>query len=115
MNKDDLVYLGHMLDHAELAHQKVADKSRDDFDADENLRLAVVHLIQTIGEAARLVPTERRDLHPEIPWRQIVGMRHRIVHDYIDVDFDIVWLVATQELPPLVDTLHAIISKDDAP
>lgn len=52
MQKDDLVYVGHMLDTARSIRGKVAGKSRSEFDADENLRLALVHLIQTFGESA---------------------------------------------------------------
>jgi uncharacterized protein with HEPN domain len=55
MQKDDDVFVGHMLDTARLAVGKVAGKSREEFDADENLRLALAHLVQTIGDAARRV------------------------------------------------------------
>ena len=58
MPKDDLVYLGHMLDTGRLVVNKIAGKSRSDFDADENLRLALTHLIQTFGESARRVSRE---------------------------------------------------------
>ena len=59
-------------------------------DADENLRLALTHLVQIIGEAGRQVSREFSDRHPEIPWADIVGMRHKVVHDYLGVDEDIV-------------------------
>ena len=59
--------------------------TREDFDRDENLQLAIVYLIQTLGESARRVSAEFRDTHPEIPWAAIVGMRHHVVHDYLDV------------------------------
>jgi uncharacterized protein with HEPN domain len=95
MQKDDLVYLGHMLDVARSVAGKVTGKSRAEFDADENLRLALAHLIQTFGEAARRVSPGFRQAHLEIPWSKIIGMRHKVVHDYLHVDFDIVWDVAT--------------------
>ncbi|MCA9113412.1 MAG: DUF86 domain-containing protein, partial [Planctomycetaceae bacterium] len=78
------------------------------FDADENLQLAVTHLIQIIGEAARLVSDGFRDQHDVIPWHQITGMRHRIVHDYLNIDFDIVWEVAHREIEKLVTQLEAL-------
>jgi uncharacterized protein with HEPN domain len=109
MLKDDLVYVGHMLDTARKAERRVAGKTRADFDADEDLRIVLTHLIQTIGEAARRVSEETRARHPEVPWSAIVGMRHRIVHDYIDVDEDIVWEVASNRLRPLVDLLVRIV------
>jgi uncharacterized protein with HEPN domain len=109
MLKDDLVYVGHMLDTARKAVRRVAGKTRAEFDADEDLRIVLTHLIQTIGEAARRVSQETRARHPEVPWSAIVGMRHRIVHDYIDVDEDIVWEVASNRLQPLIDLLVRIV------
>jgi uncharacterized protein with HEPN domain len=108
MPKDDLAYVGHMLDTAEKAAGKVAGISRAAYDTDENLRLALAHLIQTIGESARRVSSKFQAAHPEIPWSQIVGIRHKVVHDYMHVDFDIVWAVATIDLPPLIAQLKAL-------
>jgi uncharacterized protein with HEPN domain len=109
MPNDDLPYLGHMLDTARQAMAKVRGIDRQTYDDDENLRLALAYLIQIIGEAARRVSSRRRAAHPEIPWRQIMGMRHRIVHDYMNVDFDMVWTVVTWDLPPLVMDLERIV------
>jgi len=113
MAHDDLIYVGHMLDSARLALGKVAGKSRDDFDEDENLQLALTHLTQVIGEAARQVSETFRESHPEIPWTKIIGMRHRVVHDYLHVDYDIVWGVVTRDLPWLVEILSQMVSSDE--
>ena len=78
------------------------------YDADENLRLALTHLIQIIGEAGRQVSREFSDRHPEIPWADIVGMRHKVVHDYLGVDEDIVRQVVTEDLPTLVRALECL-------
>ena len=109
MCKDDMVYVGHMLDTARLAVGKVAGKSRADFDADDNLRLALAHLVQTLGEAARRVSPPFQQSHPQVPWTKIIGMRHKVVHDYLHVDYDIVWDVVTVNLPQLVAQLEAIV------
>jgi uncharacterized protein with HEPN domain len=109
MQKDDLVYAGHMLDTARLAAGKVLGKPRGEYDQDENLRMALAHLIQTLGEAARRISTEFQQAHPEIPWKQIIGMRHKVVHDYLHVDYDIVWAVATADLPPLILELEKFV------
>ena len=114
MQKDDGLYLGHMLDMARKAAAKVRSKTRGEYDEDENLRLALVHLIQTIGEAAAHVSKDAQAAHPEIPWRQVVGIRHRIVHDYMSVDFDIVWAVATRDLADLVAVLEPLAPPDEA-
>ena len=110
MSKDDLVYVGHMLDMARKAHGKTQGISRRQYAADENLRIALAHIIQVIGEAARKVSQKYRDAHPEISWKAIVGMRHKVVHDYLNIDEDIVWQTATQELPVLVSQLEGLLA-----
>ena len=112
MHKDDLVYVGHMLDVARAIAAKVSGKSRSDFDDDENLRITIAHLIQTIGEAARCVSPTLQQAHPEIPWNKIVAMRHKVVHDYLEINFDIVWRVAINNLPPLVADLEKLVPAD---
>ena len=109
MSQRDLVYVGHMLDTARKAVGKVRGLPRDAYDTDENLRLALVHLVQVIGEAARQVSREFTASHPEIPWENIIGMRHTVVHDYLGVDEDIVWQVAIEDLPKLVEALEPLV------
>jgi uncharacterized protein with HEPN domain len=72
----------------------------------------LAHLVQMIGEAARRVSTSVRAAHPEIPWADIVGMRSKIVHDYMNVDEDIVWEVVTRDLPTLVSALEKLTPGD---
>ena len=108
MSPRDLVYVGHMLDTARKAVSKTRGLSRQTYDDDENLRLALTHLVQVIGEAARQISREFSDPHPEIPWADIVGMRHKVVHDYLGVDEDIVWQVVTEDLPRLVAALEPL-------
>ena len=112
MQEDDRVYLGHMFDTARKAVEKTRGATRSSYDADENLRLALAHLIQIIGEAARRVSAEFRRSHTDVPWAEIIGMRHKVVHDYLNVDEDIVWEVATGDLPRLVAALEKIVPPD---
>ena len=109
MSPRDLVYVGHMPDTARKAVSKTRGLSRQAYDDDENLRLALTHLVQVIGEAARQVSREFSGDHPEVPWTDIVGMRHKVVHDYLGVDEDIVWQVVTDDLPRLVAALEPIV------
>ncbi|SRR6266536_2584927 len=108
MTPRDLVYVGHKLETARKAVSKTHGISRETYDADENLRLAPIHLIQIIGEAARQVSQEFCANHPNIRWADIIGMRHKVVHDYLGVDDDIVWQVATEDLPKLVTALEGL-------
>ena len=71
--------------------------------------------MQVIGEAASRLPTSTIEEHPEIPWSEIVGMRHILVHDYMAVDLDVVWEVVTIQLPGLVASLEAILKTESGP
>ncbi len=112
MPKDDLVYVSHMLEMAQKAISLVRDRDRAAYDRDEVLRLALTHLVQVVGEAARRVSREFCDSHPQIPWRAVVGMRHKVVHDYMNVDDDILWDTVTNELPPLIDELEKMLPSE---
>lgn len=74
----------------------------------------MAHHIQSIGEAAGRISLDMRQAHPEIPWKQIVGIRHRIVHDYMDVDCDVLWEVATRDLPPLIAALEKTLGPEQS-
>lgn len=112
MRKDDNVYIGHMLDLARKAVEKAKGISKDAYDADEDIRLILAHLAQMIGEAANRVSAGGRTAHPDIPWKQIIGARHRIVHDYMDVDYDVLWEIVSNDLPPLIRTLASILGEE---
>lgn len=108
----DLTYVGHMRDIARKAVERAGRVTRGQFDRDEDLQMVLTHLIQTLGESARRVSAGFREAHPEIPWHQVIGMRHKIVHDYLDVDINIVWDVAHGELPKLLPTLEKLTPED---
>lgn len=115
MPADDRLYFAHMLDAARKAVERVRDMTREEYNRNEDLRIILGHYIQVMGEAARRVSAEGRALFPELPWREIVGMRHKIVHDYMYVDADIVWSVVTADLPALIPALErASASAEDA-
>ena len=109
MRREDRVYLEHMLDVAVRAHSKAVELSQEAWDANEDVRLAVTHLVQTLGEAARNVSEEGQSAYPEIPWREAIGMRNVIVHDYLGVDDRIVRAVALRDLPDLIGALRRIL------
>ena len=114
MQRDDTVYLGHMLDTARKAVEKLHGRTRAQFDADEDLRIVLTHRVRIIGQAAARVSQPTRDAHPEVPWKRIVGIRHRIVHDYMNIDADILWEVVTRSLPELIRLLGPIVPPDGA-
>ncbi len=98
-----------MLDTARKAVSLLKGKTRQSYDTDEALCLALAHLIQVFGEAARRVSVAFRQGNPEIPWEEIVGMRHKIVHDYLEVDDDIVWQVVSVDVAAMIEILERIV------
>jgi uncharacterized protein with HEPN domain len=102
-----------MLDHAKEAVSMARAKTRADLDKERLLNLALVRLLEIIGEAASRVPKNDRDLYLEIPWSEIVGLRNRLIHGYDEVDFDILWQIVRTDLPPLIDKLDKILTKQN--
>ena len=109
---DDHTRLRHMLDHAVEAVELTHGQSRADLDADRKLNLALVRLVEIVGEAAAHVSEAERKRHSQIPWEDIIGMRNRVVHGYDEVDFDILWDVVELHLPPLIVELRRALGEN---
>jgi len=101
-----------MIEFAQGALRFAEHRSRDDLDHDQMLTLALMKAIETVGEAASKLSLEFRDRHPELPWPSIMGMRHKLVHAYFEVDLDMVWHTTVNELLPLIKTLQKIITSE---
>lgn len=109
MLKSDEVRLRHMLDAVSEAGSSVRGRQRGDLVADRHLARSLVKLIEIVGEAASRVSETQRAQLPDIPWVEIVGMRNRLIHAYWDIDLDIVWKTAADEMPVLVATLEPLL------
>lgn len=108
---EDKVRLQHMLDATVRALSMTEGSSRVDLDTDEKLALAIVRLIEIIGEAGRRVSETTRERFSELEWKGIIGARDRLIHGYDKVDLDVVWRICTEDLPLLVKQLQAIIDE----
>ena len=108
--REDTVRLRHMLDASQKAAQFAKNRKRSDLGVDEMFTLALVRLLEIIGEGSRHVSAETRQSYPNVPWTQIAGTRDRLIHGYFDVDLDIVWRIVSEDLPPLITDLSEIIS-----
>ena len=109
--RDPTVTPPEMRDHAREAIGFASGRSREDMDTDRLLELALVRLVQIVGEAATRLPPEFRSSHDSIPWRQIVGTRNVLVHGYDVVDLDIVWTIVQERLPELVAAIDGILGE----
>jgi uncharacterized protein with HEPN domain len=105
MRPEDRVRLQHMMDAANDAVEFSKGQSRRSLDANRMLTLSIVKCIEIIGEAANHVSPESQKICPNIPWSDVIAMRHRLIHGYYDVDPDIVWDTVQEDLPPLITAL----------
>lgn len=108
MRPDDILLLD-MLLAARDGIEFLQDCPQDAFVKDRMRQLALVKVIEVIGEAASRVSETFRSQHPELPWRDIIGMRHRLVHDYFEIDLDQVWGTVQEDLPRLVAVLERLV------
>ena len=112
--RDAELYLVRMLEACREAKAVLGATAKPAYLADRTLRLALERLIEIIGEAARRVPPDTRAAYPAIPWADIVGMRNKLVHDYLEVDPEQVWQVVTGDLPGLIAELERTAPWDGA-
>ena len=102
MLADDAIRLRHMLDAAHEAMGFAKGRTRSDLDGDRMLVLSLVKDIEIIGEAAFQISRSTRNQLQDIPWDDIIGMRHRLVHAYFDINLDILWRTVEDDLPALI-------------
>ena len=108
---DDTIRLRHMLDHAAEAAAMIQGRRRDDLGRERMLQLALVRLVEIIGEAATRVSPEGQQRYPAIPWQQARGMRNRLIHGYDKVDLDVLWDTIQDDLPPLIVQLRKALGE----
>ena len=99
--KDDSIYIDHILNSINRILDYIAGKDRESFEDDLVTQDAVVRQLEIIGEATKRVSKDFRSNHPDIPWSDMAGMRDVLIHDYIDVDFGVVWKTASEDIPRL--------------
>jgi len=112
MPSDDALLLD-MLHWCREGRSLVAGVTWERFQNERALQLAVVYALQTIGEAARGISRITRDQHPEIPWESVIGMRHRLVHDYGRINLAIAWNTLQTNVADLIVVLERIVAREN--
>jgi uncharacterized protein with HEPN domain len=113
MSNDDLVRIKHILDASEESVKFLENRQRRELDTDRMLSLSLVRLLEIIGEAARGVSIQVREKYPNIPWKQMAGIRDRLIHGYFDVDMEIVWKTVKEDIPPLINQLAELMDEEN--
>ena len=107
--RDDKVYLRHILDAIDKIEEYLKNIDEDRFKSVTLLQDGVIRQIQIIGEAAQHLSSSIVDIYTDVPWGDIAGMRHKLVHDYFGVDIDAVWKVAKEDIPELKKKVKQIL------
>jgi uncharacterized protein with HEPN domain len=108
-HRDDDVYLLHIRDAAAKIEEYLQGVGHDEFCKNSLMQDGVVRQIAIIGEAAKRLSKEMREKHADVPWGSMVGMRNKLIHDYMGVDCESVWKTAKQDVPLLKEKVVAIL------
>ena len=113
MKKDNFIFIRHIKDAIESIEHFVSGFSKEEFMRNEEKQYAVIRAIEIIGEAAKNISSEFRKEHPTIAWKEIVGMRDRLIHQYFGVNLERVWLVVEKDLPELKSQIVSILKSEE--
>jgi uncharacterized protein with HEPN domain len=112
MSRSPIEYIRHILAEAEYISTRLEEMTVEGFLEDEDLNRAVVRSLEVMGEAVKRMPDDFRGKYPDFPWRSTAGMRDIMIHQYMSVDYDIVWDVAKREIPEMLRQLEAMLKNE---
>ncbi len=95
-----------MIEAADMVASFIQGMNKEQFLADKKTQFAVVRALEIIGEAAKKVPDSIRSRYPDLPWREISGMRDKLIHDYFGVNNEVVWKTAVEDVPEIAANLR---------
>ncbi|OFY27940.1 MAG: hypothetical protein A2275_18855 [Bacteroidetes bacterium RIFOXYA12_FULL_35_11] len=108
MHKNDLAYIDHILECIKKIRKFVKGIDKNEFAKNELIQDAVIRNFEIIGEASKKISTDLKQVYYEIPWKEISGMRDKLIHDYLGVEIEIIWKTIEQDLPTLQKELKKI-------
>ena len=107
--KKDKAYLQHILDAISDIETFIESVSKEEFFKNKEKQYAVLRALEIIGEARKNLSKELKATHPEIPWKDIAGMRDKLIHEYFGVDYDILWKTIKRRVPELRQVIYKLL------
>ena len=111
MKREIVDYIEDIISAMDKAMDFVKNMSYEEFTRDDKTVYAVVRAIEIIGEAVKNIPGVIRKKYPEIPWKDMAGMRNKVIHEYFGVKLNIVWRTVKEEIPPLKPLFEKLLKK----
>ena len=111
MKREIVDYIEDIISAMDKAMDFVKNMSYEEFTRDDKTVYAVVRAIEIIGEAVKNIPGNVRKNYPEIPWKDMAGMRNKVIHEYFGVKLNIVWRTVKEEIPPLKPLFEKILKE----
>lgn len=114
MSRNVLIYINDILENMRDAEQFTEGMSYEQFLTDKKTWNAVLRSIEVIGEATKNIPDDVRASYPQVPWKEMAGMRDKVIHFYFGVDREVVWLVVKERIPALRPSIEQILGDLEA-
>jgi uncharacterized protein with HEPN domain len=109
MSKNSKIFFEHILENIGYIEQDVAGIKKETFFEDRRIQQLIIRSLEVIGEAITNIPEETRDNYPEIPWRDIMDMRNKLIHEYFGIDDEVVWKTVKENIPALKEQVEKIL------
>jgi uncharacterized protein with HEPN domain len=109
MIKDDLAYIDHIIDCIRKIKKFSSGLEFNDFKTNELVQDAIIRNIEIIGEASKKISSDTKQAYSNIPWKEIAGMRDKLIHDYLGIDIKVIWKTINEDIPILENLITGII------
>lgn len=110
--REFLDYLADIQEASQNISQFISEMAWEEFAQDQKTIYAVVRAFEIIGEAAKKVPLSVQKRHPNVPWKQMAGMRDKLIHEYFGVNYEVLWKTAQEDIPPVQKLIAMVLEEE---